>query len=120
MIIDSMATTVQSLQKSQREKKKRQQEIYKKFLETCHNRITLRNSMGYTSMTFQVPPFVLGYSIYNHEHATKYVKTQLTKGGFHVEQIMMELYIDWSPSRCKRKKKASGDNNEEPKRKQHR
>lgn len=115
-----MATTVQSLQKSQREKQKRQQEVYKRFLDICHNRITLRNSMGYTSMNYQVPPFVIGYSIYNHEHAIKYVKTHLKKGGFHVEQFGMELYIDWKPSRCKQKKKASGDNNEEPKRKQHR
>lgn len=120
MLIDSMATTVQSLQKSQREKQKRQHEMYKRFLETCHNRITLRNSMGYTSMNYQVPPFVIGYSIYNHEHAIKYVKTQLTKGGFRVEQIGIELYIDWKPSRSKRKKKDSGDNNEEPKRKQYR
>jgi hypothetical protein len=99
-----MSTTVQSLQKTQRDKQRRQQEIYKKFLETCHNRITLRNSLGYTSMHYQVPPFVIGYSIYNHEHAIKYVEKELLKGGFRVERYGVDLYIDWT--RHKRKKKA--------------
>ena len=106
-----MNTTVHSLYQTQREKKKRQNEVYKKFLETCHGRIQMRNAMGFTSMSYQVPPFVIGYSIYNHENAIKYVKVKLRQGGFHVRVEGCTIYIDWG-MRTKQKKERSSDSND--------
>lgn len=76
----------------------------------------MRHALGYTSMLYQVPPFVIGYSIYNHTHAIQYVKVKLRQGGFKVTTNGYMLYIDWS-MRTKHKKERKHDSNEEPKRK---
>jgi len=115
------SVTVQSLQLINDDKKVKEKEIFDKFLEICERRIFLRHKLGYTHMTYVIPPFVIGYSLYNHMSAVTYVRKQLKKGGFTVlVENKYTFHIDWGNTRTKQKKESVGESNEELKRQQHR
>ena len=114
------SVTVQSLQLINDDKKIREREVFDKFLDVCERRIFLRHKLGYSHLSYVIPPFVIGYSLYNHKNAVSYVRKRLIKGGFTVILSANTFQIDWSNTRMKHKNEMNRLNNEESERKQHR
>jgi len=107
---------VKSLYASERNKKKLLNEVYQHFLSICHNRIQLRHSVGCTSMTYMIPFFMIGYSLYDHSNATSYVKRKLIYGGFRVRHDNHALHVDWGRVAHEKKKRKGNKSNENHKR----
>jgi hypothetical protein len=111
---------VNSLYASEKKKSQQNNEMYKRFLAVCHTRIQARHSLGYRSMTYMVPPFVVGQVLYDHAPAVSYVKRKLRSGGFRVKQIEFMLHIDWIRNAREKEKRKDVNCNEIIKYKQHR
>jgi hypothetical protein len=102
-----MDVTVNSLYASEKKKTQTNRIMYKRFLGICHNRIQSRHTLGYTSLTYMVPPFVVGHHLYDHCDAIIYVKRKLRSGGFRVKQIGYMLHVDWNRNAQETEKRKS-------------
>jgi len=75
-------------------KKEAYKKIYEQFCRTIHAVATA----GHKHAMLTVPPFLLGYPIYDVTQAAVYLKRQLTNGGFDVTFVYpSSLVVTWFP-----------------------
>jgi hypothetical protein len=78
-------------------KAERNREMYKELLEMCYKKIKRKaKDNKCRSVTFVLPPFLIGKPLYNKDHALRYIKEKLRRGGFHAETMGdSAIYIEW-------------------------
>lgn len=84
------------LQKAETQRKQIKKETYKKILDQISKKIqTISESKG-TQTIVSVPPFVVGFPIYNRASAAVYIERQLRNGGYYVRRVSEhDIYVDW-------------------------
>lgn len=73
--------------------------VYNEILRRIHNRIDLVVKHGHstdTSCLFEVPPYLMGYPIYDMNETLEFLVRSLRENGFHI-QLAKEtvLFISW-------------------------
>lgn len=84
------------LQKAETQRRQIKKETYKKMLDQISKKIqTISESKG-THTFVTVPPFVVGFPIYNRASAAVYIERQLRNGGYYVRRVSeYDIYVDW-------------------------
>jgi len=86
-------------------KNKLKKETYVKLYEQVSRKIRNSVSFGQKYTTVQIPPFLIGYPMFDRYKATSYIKRQLELGGFRVDVTGdHELYINWKIKKDNSKK----------------
>lgn len=87
---------VSDLKNDTKERNNSYKVIYKQILNIIYQKIKQRNLYRYTSLTYTIPEYMIGYPLYNQEQAFKYVYKKLVIGGFMISipQHCM-LTIQW-------------------------
>lgn len=71
-------------------------ETYRAILEQLCRKIRSSADLGERSIFLTIPPFVVGYPVYDTEHATIYLQRQFTRLGYQVIRVdKMTLGISW-------------------------
>lgn len=92
-----LSATLRDVIEPQRHKSIREKELKLKMIKIIIDKIKKYSACGHTSCSFKVPPFILGYIMYNHESMIKYVQSKLYKEGFYVKQESFGiLIISWN------------------------
>ena len=97
---------IQQIKKIENAKKQIKKEIYIKLFEQFSRKISNAVNMNQIQVFLQVPAFLIGYPVFNLEHATNYLKRQLELSGFTVVKISYrDLYVSWCKKKGKKKKR---------------
>ena len=72
-------------------------EAYNVILNTCHTKIKSIAEIGGQSLYYKIPPIILGYPLYNHQHCINYIVKSLQKSGLFVTILPNNtmIYISW-------------------------
>lgn len=85
------------LAKQQKEKEKSKYKIYNKIYEMIEKKILVSSSCNYYYTVYEIPEFLIGYTLYSFDDCHKYIKNKLEQNKFNV--IFYEpnmLYITWN------------------------
>jgi hypothetical protein len=85
-----------------REKKKRdiRKATYKAILELLCRKIKNTSDLGERSTFLQIPPFLIGYPVYEIDPTTAYIQRQLTRLGYSVIKVARgTLGVSWSSTK---------------------
>lgn len=84
--------------KSQREREKKRENIYKNIYTLIENKILQSSKSDYYYTYYEVPSYVYGLPIYNVEDCIDYVTRRLEKNDFTVKyQGDYTILITWTP-----------------------
>lgn len=111
-----MLLTVNEIQGMVKEKAERNKETYKQLLQMCYNKIkrAVDKDRRTKSLTFVLPPFLLGQPLYNMAHAVRYIIEKLERGGFTASPVLQNgIFIEWGKKPDKPKKKSKKPRAEE-------
>ena len=84
------------LAKQQKEKEKSKYKIYNKIYEIIEKKILLSSSCNYYYTIYEIPEFLIGYTLYSFDDCNKYIQNKLENNKFNV--IFYEpniLFITW-------------------------
>lgn len=84
------------LAKQQKEKEKTKHVIFNKIYEIIEKKIILASSFNYYYIVYEIPEFLIGYTLYSFEDCNKYINDKLKFNKFNV--IFYEpntLLISW-------------------------
>lgn len=71
-------------------------EIYDQTLQKCHKRIVYHSSMQRTYCFFQIPEFIIGVPLFDHQEMKTYMINSLKTNGFQILYIDPNwLFISW-------------------------
>lgn len=88
--------TIQKIREMEDAKKKIKKEIYKKIYEQFNRKIQNSVICHQKNTLLQVPAYLLGYPVYDPEHAAVYLKRQLENAGFTVEYMTTtSFHVSW-------------------------
>jgi hypothetical protein len=79
--------TAQNLADCEHKKLVIRKETYKAILEQLCRKIKIASGLGKRSLFLTIPPFVIGYPVYDTESATVYIQRQLTRLGYKVIKV---------------------------------
>lgn len=81
--------------------KKRENIKYKSFYKIYENiekKIILASSSNFYSVSYEIPNFIIGYPFYNLDECKKFIKKNIEKDGFEIEEIERNIIlIKWFP-----------------------
>ena len=90
---------IKELHDKRKEKADRNHELYRGFFMEISQKIKKRDLVGYRNVIHRIPSIILGFPMYDINHALQYVMNKLQKNGFFVCPWKDNyLYIDWSIS----------------------
>lgn len=88
---------VKELEKKRKEKAERNHELYRGFFSEISVKIKNRDSLGHRNLIHRIPTVIIGFPLYDVNHAMLYVITKLNQNGFFVYPWNDNyLYVDWS------------------------
>ncbi len=77
-------------------------ETYRAILEQLCRKIRSSADLGERSIFLTIPPFVVGYPVYDVEHATIYIQRQFMRLGYQVIRVdKMTLGVSWGQKESK-------------------
>ena len=89
--------SIKDLEKKRLERASRNHELYRTFFIDIITKIKSRDILGHRNIVHRIPTLVIGFPLYDVNHAVQYVIYKLNKGGFFVFPWKDNyLYIDWS------------------------
>ena len=87
--------TAREIQNIEYQRKKVKKETYKHILEMFDKKIRKSVELGVSHVFLNVPPVVVGYPLYDVEHACRYLKRQMILLGYNVVDHGPEFYVTW-------------------------
>ena len=94
----------EQVQQIEARRRRHLKDTYRHILEMFTKKIKLCVSLGIRESTLEVPEFILGYPIYNRDHAVKYLKRQLELLGYTVYMRGVTLVVRWGKQKLKEEK----------------
>mgnify|MGYP001255106590 CR=1 FL=1 len=89
--------SIKDLENKRLERASRNHELYRTFFIDIITKIKSRDILGHRNIVHRIPTLVIGFPLYDVNHAVQYVIYKLNKGGFFVFPWKDNyLYIDWS------------------------
>jgi hypothetical protein len=80
------------------EKRRVRKQVYTKIYEQFCRKIQSVVSVNHKHIILTVPPFMLGFPVYNVAQAATYLKRQLERSGFDVSTVSgVSLFVSWYP-----------------------
>jgi hypothetical protein len=77
-------------------KNMRKLEVFDKALLMCHNRIKDSVTYGKLTILYEVPHFIIGMPVFDHNKCIAFVIRKLRDDGFHVKYYFPNvLYVSW-------------------------
>jgi hypothetical protein len=81
------------------EKRRVRKKVYTRIFEQFCRKIQSVVSAGHKHVILTVPPFLLGFPVYNPAQAGLYLKRQLERSGFDVIMVtQVSLFVAWYPT----------------------
>jgi hypothetical protein len=79
-------------------------DTYINIMNSFNRKIKCGVSVGMTKIMLEIPEFVLGYPLYDRLKATRYIKRQMEKLEYRVDQDGYCLYVSWGKSKLEEPK----------------
>ena len=87
------------LVKQQKEKEKSKYKIYNKIYEIIEKKIVTASSCNYYYTVYEVPEFLIGYTLYCVDDCCNYIQNKLKNNNFNVDlHTPNTLFISWNIS----------------------
>ena len=84
------------LYNKQKEKEKDKYKIYDKIYELIEKKICSSSSCNYYYTIYEVPEFLVGYTLYSFDDCCKYIQKKLKNNNFKVQFYEpTTLFISW-------------------------
>ena len=87
--------TAQEIQQIEARCRNLKKETYKHILGLFDKKIRSAVALGFPQASMDIPAFVWGFPVYNIDAATEYIKRQLKKLGYTVQQDGYALRVTW-------------------------
>ena len=88
---------IDELEEKRKMRANRNHDLYKGFFLEVSQKIRTRDSLGHRNLIHRIPTIVIGFPLYDINHAIQYVLYKLQKRGFFVYPWTDNyLYVDWS------------------------
>lgn len=102
--------SIDDVTKIDERRKQIRKEIYTKIYEQFSSKIKQSVELGHKQLFMTVPPFLIGYPVFNRSAAAKYIARQFSLGGFTVKLLSdHDIYVSWIVPKKKREKKERED-----------
>jgi hypothetical protein len=89
--------TAKELQDTEKERHKKNKEIYRSILEDCEKKIRYHNSIGNKQTVVKIPYMKFDTPLYNITHAMLYVIRKLKKSGFTIANVHENgIHVKWN------------------------
>jgi hypothetical protein len=89
--------SIKDLEDKRLERASRNHELYRSFFIDIITKIKYRDILGHRNIVHRIPGIVVGFPLYDVNHAIQYVIHKLNQGGFFVFPWKDNyIYVDWS------------------------
>jgi len=83
--------------KNQKEKEKNKNKIYDKIYELIEKKILSASSCNYYYTVYEIPEFLIGYTLFNFDMCSEYIQKKLRSNKFKVILYQPNiLFITWN------------------------
>jgi len=106
--------SAQEIQQIEAHRRNLKKETYKHILEMFDKKIRTSVSLGLPHAILEIPEFVWGFPVYNISSASVYLKRQLEKLGYNVEQSEYSFKVTWGRSQLVHQETHEGDDDDLP------
>lgn len=88
--------TVENVLSIQKKRSQREEQIRLKVLNTLKEKIQNYANFGHLSCIYNIPNFIIGYTLYNLTEMTKFIIKKLKSEGFCIKQLTSQhIFISW-------------------------
>lgn len=102
--------SVEDVTKIDERRKQIRKEIYTKIYEQFSSKIKQSVELGHKQLFMTVPPFLIGYPVFDRSAAARYIARQFSLGGFTVKLLSdHDIYVSWVVPKKKKEKKERED-----------
>jgi hypothetical protein len=102
--------SIEDVTKIDERRKQIRKEIYTKIYEQFSSKIKQSVELGHKQLFMTVPPFLIGYPVFDRSAAARYIARQFSLGGFTVKLLSdHDIYVSWVVPKKKKEKKERED-----------
>ena len=102
--------SINDVTKIDERRKQIRKEIYTKIYEQFSSKIKQSVELGHKQLFMTVPPFLIGYPVFDRSAAARYIARQFSLGGFTVKLLSdHDIYVSWVVPKKKKEKKERED-----------
>jgi len=92
-----MVIRIDDVTKIEDNRKRIRKEVYTKLYDQCSSKIKQASEYGRKEIVMTVPPFLMGYPMFDRGAAARYIARQFTLGGFTVHLFgEYDVYVSWT------------------------
>ena len=107
--------SIDDVTKIDEKKKQIRKEIYTKIYEQFSSKIKQSVELGHKQLFMTVPPFLIGYPVFDRSAAARYIARQFVLGGFTVKLVSdHDIYVSWVIPKKKKEKRESEEDGDFP------
>lgn len=107
--------SIDDVTKIDEKRKQIRKEIYTKIYEQFSSKIKQSVELGHKQLFLSVPPFLIGYPVFDRSAAARYIARQFVLGGFNVQLVSdHDLYVSWVKAKKKKEKNVSEEDTDFP------
>lgn len=100
--------SIDDVTKIDEKRKQIRKEIYTKIYEQFSSKIKQSVELGHKQLFMTVPPFLIGYPVFDRSAAARYIARQFVLGGFTVKLVSdHDIYVSWVIPKKKKEKRES-------------
>jgi hypothetical protein len=100
--------SIDDVTKIDEKRKQIRKEIYTKIYEQFSSKIKQSVELGHKQLFMTVPPFLIGYPVFDRSAAARYIARQFVLGGFTVKLLSdHDIYVSWVIPKKKKEKRES-------------
>lgn len=89
--------SIKDIQNISQKRNDMKKNLYKKILESFSKKILANVEVGQTQAFLSVPPFVMGFPVFDRQQARTYLARQLKNLGYTVTLYQeFEIYVTWT------------------------
>lgn len=98
--------SIDDVTKIDEKRKQIRKEIYTKIYEQFSSKIKQSVELGHKQLFMTVPPFLIGYPVFDRSAAARYIARQFVLGGFTVKLVSdHDIYVSWVIPKKKKEKR---------------
>jgi len=107
--------SIDDVTKIDEKRKQIRKEIYTKIYEQFSSKIKQSVELGHKQLFMTVPPFLIGYPVFDRSAAARYIARQFVLGGFTVKLVSdHDIYVSWLIPKKKKEKRESEEDGDFP------
>jgi hypothetical protein len=107
--------SIDDVTKIDEKRKQIRKEIYTKIYEQFSSKIKQSVELGHKQLFMTVPPFLIGYPVFDRSAAARYIARQFVLGGFTVKLVSdHDIYVSWVIPKKKKEKRESEEDGDFP------